>query len=179
MMSIGFLGPEFLTWLCFEQDSELVLGKRISLKPLQGDEHKVIVTCPNLDNSGEFLQAIRSGYYVDSVALEWAQNDKDHSFTLTASDGSISGVKTEGAEKTTGDSEEADIMLRMSQLDAIEELISKLFNKFLELRLGQTFVSREIKAIRESVIEGLRNRLPVSTQNPPRPFSGDLAEIQA
>jgi hypothetical protein len=158
VIGLSFLGAEFLTWLCFEPSDDISMGKRVSLKPLEGDERKVVIICPNLDDSGEFLQAIRSGYYVENAAFVWTQEERTHTFTLN-SDGSCSGVKTEGSEKTTGESIEADILLRMSTLDEVEMLIRQKFAKFLELRLGTNFVTQEIQAIRDSVLGGLTSKL--------------------
>lgn len=162
-MKLSFLGPEFLTWLYFhidKLDGRLAIGKRVSLKPLNSEEQKVSIASPKLEDSGEFLQAIRAGAYVDSIALDLVIEERIHSFTLNALDGSIAGVKTQGLDKSTGDSEEADIIIRMSNLDEIEDVLNKTFLQFLDLRLGQTFVSEEIKTMRDSVSEGLKAKLP-------------------
>src|SRR3989338_4823733 len=162
-MELSFLGPEFLTWLYFhldKLDGRLAIGKRVSLKPLNSEEQKVTIASPKLEDSGEFLQAIRAGAYVESLALDLVIDERIHSFTLNALDGSLSGVKTQGLDKSTGDSEEAEIMIRMSNLDEIEDVLKKIFARFLELRLGVTFMSEEVKAMRESVAEGLKARLP-------------------
>ena len=157
-MKLSFLGPEFLTWLYFhldKLDGRLSIGNRVSLRPMNNEEQKVSISSPNLEDSGEFLQAIRSGAYVESLALDLVIDERIHSFTLNALDGSLSGVKTQGLDKSTGDSEEAEIMIRMSNLDEIEDVLKKIFARFLELRLGVTFMSEEVKAMRESVAEGL------------------------
>lgn len=162
-MKLSFLGPEFLTWLYFNTDllsDKISIGRRVTLKPLNSEEQKVTIASPKLEDSGEFLQAIRAGAYVESMALDLVVDDRVHSFTLNSLDGSLSGVKTQGLEKSMGDSVEADIIIRMSNLDEIEDALNKIFAQFLELRLGQTFVSQSIKTIRESVSEGLKARLP-------------------
>jgi hypothetical protein len=162
-MKLSFLGPEFLTWLYFHTDEvpeKIAVGRRVTLKPLNSEEHKVVISSPTLEDSGEFLQAIRAGAHVESMAFDLVVDDRVHSFTLNALDGSLSGVKTQGLEKSMGDSAEADIIMRMSNLDEIEDALSNIFAKFLELRLGQTFVSQSIKSIRESVSEGLKAKLP-------------------
>ncbi|MEI6805698.1 MAG: hypothetical protein WCK49_04235 [Myxococcaceae bacterium] len=162
-MKLLFLGPEFLTWLYFNTDllsDKIAIGRRVSLKPLNSEEQKVTIASPKMEDSGEFLQAIRAGAYVESMALDLVVDDRVHSFTLNALDGSFSGVKTQGLEKSMGDSVEADIIMRMSNLDEIEDAMNKIFAQFLELRLGQTFVSQSIRTIRESVSEGLKARLP-------------------
>lgn len=162
-MKLSFLGPEFLTWTYFhldQIDARMALGRRVSLKPLNSEEQKVTIASPKLEDSGEFLQAIRAGAYVESMAFDLVIDERVHSFTLNSLDGSISGVKTQGLEKSMGDSAEADIIIRMSNLDEIEDALNKMFSKFLELRLGQTFVSQEIKTMRESVSDGLKAKLP-------------------
>lgn len=162
-MKLSFLGPEFLTWIYFNTDllsNKISIGRRVTLKPLNSEEQKVMIASPKLEDSGELLQAIRAGAYVESLALDLVADDRVHSFTLNSLDGSISGVKTQGLEKSMGDSVEADIIIRMSNLDEIEDALNKIFAQFLELRLGQTFVSQSIKTIRESVSEGLKARLP-------------------
>ncbi len=162
-MKLSFLGPEFLTWLYFHTDqipAKIAIGRRVTLKPLNSEEQKVMIASPKLEDSGEFLQAIRAGAHVESMALDLVIDERIHSFTLNALDGSLSGVKTQGLDKSMGDSAEADIMIRMSNLDEIEDALGKIFAQFLELRLGQTFVSQSIKTIRESVSEGLKARLP-------------------
>jgi hypothetical protein len=162
-MKLSFLGPEFLTWLYFNTDllsDKISIGRRVTLKPLNSEEQKVMIASPKLEDSGEFLQAIRAGAYVESMALDLMVDDRVHSFTLNSLDGSLSGVKTQGLEKSMGDSVEADIIIRMSNLDEIEDALNKIFAQFLELRLGQTFVSQSIRTIRESVSEGLKAKLP-------------------
>ena len=162
-MKLSFLGPEFLTWLYFhldKLDGRLAIGKRVSLKPLNSEEQKVTIASPKLEDSGEFLQAIRAGAYVESLALDLVIDERIHSFSLNALDGSLSGVKTQGMDKSTGDSEEADIIIRMSNLDEIEDVLKQVFARFLELRLGVTFMSEEVKTMRDSVSVGLKAKLP-------------------
>ncbi|MES2504975.1 MAG: hypothetical protein V4534_08875 [Myxococcota bacterium] len=161
MIQLDFLGAEFLTWLYFriEELPQVTLGKKVSLKPLNGEDRKVTISTPNLDDSGEVLQAIRSGYHVETLALEYVIDERVHAFTLNATDGTISGVRSNGHGKSTGEDQEADILLRMANLDEIEEILMKLFGQFMEVRLGQTFVSQEIKSIREFVLQGLQAKL--------------------
>ncbi|MBH1989073.1 MAG: hypothetical protein I8H75_04690 [Myxococcaceae bacterium] len=162
-MKLSFLGPEFLTWLYFHLDHlpvQLTLGRRVVLKPLDSDEQKVMIASPKLEESGEFLQAVRAGAYVESISLDLTLGERVHSLALNALDGSLSGVKTNGLEKNQEDSLEADVLIRMSNLDEIEDAIKRVFEQFLEARLGQKFQSESVKTIRESVSEGLRAKLP-------------------
>lgn len=162
-MKLSFLGPEFLTWLYFhidELNEKLAIGRRVVLKPLNSEEQKVTIASARLEDSGELLQAVRGGAYVESLALDLVIDERIHSFTLNALDGSISGVKTQGLDKSQGDSQEADVIIRMSNLDEIEDALNRIFARFVELRLGLTFMTESIQAIRDSVSEGLKAKLP-------------------
>lgn len=175
---LAFLGPEFLTWLYFhiteQGDGKIALGKKIMLKPLAVDDIKVSVTGPALDDSGEVLQAVRSGAYVDTMSLDFVLGERIHSLTVSAADGGISNAKTrqlfeikdngggrfdEVASK--GDfADESSILFRMSNLDEIEDLLGQLYAVFLGRRLAQAFVSQDIATIRQSVTDGLKAKLP-------------------
>lgn len=205
---LQFLGAEFLTWLYFYIDQmggqlplaeiglkrtfgegtlRIAVGKRIVLTPLLASDCRVNVQGPMLDDSGEVLSAIRTGAYVQVLALDVVIAERIYSFTLHASDGAITLVKVkllfdeknndalmideEGPGKASKRrptiTDEELVLLRMSSLDEIEDLIDALFGKFLSRRLGQAFIAEDIKRIRSVVATGLENKVPSRTQQIP------------
>lgn len=200
-LKLAFLGPEFLTWLYFHIDQvggeiplhELVggkvdqlqvlriaIGKRIALKPLTSDDVRVSISSPMLDDSGEVLQAIRAGAYVDTLSLDLVVAERIHSLTLNSADGSLSNAKTRQLFELNDHDEdelrdpnepqpsakpkwndEESILIRMSNLDEIEDILGGLFSRFLTRRLAQAFVSQDIKTIRQTIAEGLKAKLPM------------------
>ncbi len=198
---LAFLGPEFLTWLYFHLENiggeipidelfgrekashEIIrigIGKRLSLKAMHGGDARMAVSGSMLDDSGEVLQAVRSGSYIDSVVLDILVAERIYNLTLNAADGSISQVKmrftfdeksdghefvAEEEESTSAGGKESmddetTIMIRMSSLDEVEDIVDALFQRFLSRRLGQAFMSQEVNPIRTKVAENLARKVP-------------------
>ncbi len=187
-----FLGPEFLTWLYFhidqvggeiliakilpkwpdrEQVMRIAVGKRINLKPLAASEMRVSIVGTALDDSGEVLQAIRAGAYIDSLSLDFTIGERLHRMMIQAVDGAIGNAKTEQAFSVTDDMQEDEnlstqetsveiILLRMSNLDEIEDLLDGLFAQFLNRRLAHVFIEQDVYSMRLIVAEGLVAKLP-------------------
>lgn len=205
LSDLAFLGPEFLTWLYFHLEQtggeiplqellpsehavkEVVrigVGKRMTLKSLWGGDARLTVSGSMLDDSGEVLQAVRSGCYIDTMIIDLVIAERSYTFTLNSLDGSLSQVKMQlgfdkGSDKSLFEDEsgevkqeepvdeETTLLLRMSALDEIDDLVDALFKRFLDKRLGQTFVSQEVQSIRAKVAEELLKKLPRSaTPNP-------------
>ncbi len=189
---LSFLGPEFLTWLYFhidqvggeiliskilpkwpsrEQIMRIAVGKRINLRPLTAPEMRVSIVGTALDDSGEVLQAIRAGAYIDSLSLDFVIGERLHHVIIQAVDGAISNAKTEQSFSVTDTMEDDEnlsmqettaesILLRMSNLDEIEDLLDGLFIQFLNRRLAHVFLSQDIFSMRQTVADGLVAKLP-------------------
>ncbi len=189
---LSFLGPEFLTWLYFhidqvggeiliskilpkwpsrEQTVKIAIGKRMNLKPLVVTETRISVVGTALDDSGEVLQAIRAGAYVDSLALNFVIGERLHYVIVQAADGAIGNAKTEqsftvsdaqedGENLSVHESSAETILLRMSNLDEIEDLLDGLFGQFLKRRLAHAYIEQDVFSMRQTVADGLVAKLP-------------------
>jgi hypothetical protein len=173
-----FLGPEFLTWLYFFLESEgfeatvsgelvrFAIGKRTVLSsPEEGA--RVALSGPDLDDSGELLQAVRRGALIDVLSLQMAMGERVYEFALT-SDGGISGLKLpdlmtgEDGEGGTGARrpDAADILdLRMMAHDDVETVVDDLFSRFVTRRLAGAWQSEDLRSMRRAVATGLKARL--------------------
>jgi len=193
---LSFLGPEFLTWAYFHIDmnggcvevrfrsasdkkslsvARLIIGSRITIKPLSMKELCVTVASPMLDDSGEVLQAVHSGGLVFVLSLQAEIDELKYDFTLNATDAAISQVKIhmpfseEEEEFVPGQerevvgkvSEEENFFLRMSSIEEIEAIVDALYEQFLRIRLGSDYVTQHLTRIRRHVIEALQARVPV------------------
>jgi hypothetical protein len=189
---LSFLGPEFLPWLYFninqvggefliskilpkwpvrEQTVKIGIGKRMNLKPLIVTETRISIVGTALDDSGEVLQAIRAGAYVDSLSLDFVIGERVHHVIVQAADGAISNAKTDQSFTVSSDGEDGEnlskqessaetILLRMSNLDEIEDLLDGLFVQFLNRRLANVFIEQDVFSMRKIVADGLVAKLP-------------------
>lgn len=194
-----FLGPEFVTWLYFhlqeegfaialpdvtrgrtrEGDEEVrfAIGKRSTLKMLDGAGLRVALSGPGLDDSGELLQAIRRGAFIDVLALQMQIGERVYEFSLHA-DASIGGLKlpdllTPGGESEGDDldfdeegparSRRADladhVSLRMMCLDEVEAVVDALYARFVTRRLARAWSTEDLRSIRRAVAARLAARL--------------------
>lgn len=166
-------------WQSTIQKMQLHIGKQMTLKSLLVADMRVSISASTLEERGEVLQSIREGAYIDSLSLEITLGERVHNFVVQASDGAITQAKTTQLFKESGDlgfnpasfnskdeekNEEIDIetnlLLRMSNLDEIEDLLDGLFARFLKRRLAQAFIRQDIGAIRQKISEGLIAKLP-------------------
>lgn len=195
-----FLGPEFLTWLYFHLLAEgleielhdafpdratapmgdrvrFAIGKRTTLRALDGSGARVSITGPGLDESGELLQAVRRGAFIDVLALEMAISERVYSFVLHATDGGIGAVKLPDLYTPSGPAAEEDaeereapprargpdlsdvLSLRMACLDEVERVVDALFRRFVTRRLARAWVTEDVRAIRRAVAARLAARL--------------------
>jgi len=196
-----FLGAEFLTWLFFHLEDEgwatvlkdafpdretappgdevrFAMGTRTALKTIDKSGIRVNLAGPQLDDSGELLQAVRHGALIDSMDLQMAIGDRVYGLTLKAGDGGLSSVKfpdlfTEPDENFDADDEDEgdgrprrrgpsldDVLaLRMSCLDEVENVIDALFSRFVTRRVARAWQSEEMKSMRKKVAAGLAARL--------------------
>lgn len=196
-----FLGPEFVTWLYFHlqkegfeialedafpdrrtaPDGDLVrfaIGRRSTLKTLDGSGARISLSGPGLDDSGELLQAVRRGAFIDVLALQMQVGERVYELSLNA-DGGISGVKLPdlftqdgGEESDDEDAEErprrkrrrgpdaADVLaLRMACLDEVDAVLDALFRRFVTRRLARAWTTEDVRAIRKVVAARLAARL--------------------
>lgn len=194
---LSFLGPEFLSWAYFHMDmnggctelnfrsitdkkaltrARVIIGSRITLKPLSMKELCVTVASPMLDDSGEVMQAIHSGGLVFVLALQAEVNEIKYDFTLNATDGVISQVKIQmpfseepeeyvpGQERepTVKLSDEETFFVRMASIEEIENIVENLYERFLHTRLAPDYVPVQLEQIRRHVISALQARVPVA-----------------
>lgn len=202
--ALNFLGPEFLSWLYFYLDEKggeirfsqlsskkvnfedtfrMCVGNRAALRPINGSRASVTVSGQAVDDSGEVLQAFRSGALVDALALEIHFSQSVYSFSVSA-DASISNFKSvqpfaeksssqftledeHGNEKEDAQEleDEAQLLIRMAALDEVETILDALYEQFLERRLHQAFVTQDLANMRRSVSEGLQSKLPPVDRN--------------
>jgi hypothetical protein len=196
----AFLGAEFATWLYFHLAHEgfaltlddafpdknmrpedglvqFQIGKRAVLRTLDATGARVALSGPDLDDSGELLQAIRRGAYIESLELTCAVSERVYTFTLKAADGSISGVKLPDlftpVDDGPSDEEEEEgkrarpprprfedvLALRMECLDEIERIVDALFRRFVTRRIARAWLAEDVKALRKKVAAGLAARL--------------------
>jgi hypothetical protein len=188
----NFLGAEFLTWLYFHLEEEnyevateailpgrgdlgetlhFRIGRKLNLAETDPEGLRVTLAGPQLDESGEILQAIRGGAFVASLGLEVSFLDRVILATLKAEDGSIREVKItdvappeedEMAEESARarqrlGAEEA-LFLRMAALDELEDVVDGLFRRFLTRRLARAFLTEDLGRIRRSIKDGLKAR---------------------
>lgn len=195
-----FLGNEFVTWLYFflahegfsvalddafpdkraKPEGGIVqfqIGKRATLKALDATGARVSLSGPDLDDSGELLQAVRRGAYLESLEIVCAAGERVYSFTLRAPDGSISSVKLpdlftpiddegasdgdEGAGRARAPrrSFEDVLALRMDCLDEIEHIVDALFRRFVTRRIARAWMNEDVVALKRKVAAGLAARL--------------------
>lgn len=190
----AFLGPEFVTWLYFtiiEDGFEVevpeafplgttapedgivrfAVGKRLALRSLDATGAKVTLAGAGLEDSGEVLQAIRRGALLETMSLDMAVGDRVYSFTLSATDGGLSGVKLPDLFTDPGEGEEEQakksrprlpfedvLSLRMQAMDEIDRVIDALFARFVTRRIANAWATDDTAAIRRRVAAGLRER---------------------
>lgn len=191
----SFLGPEFVTWLFFHLEGEgwmldlpeamgagrkegstvaFAVGEKAQLRTLDKTGARVTLAGPDLDDSGELLQAVRRGAFLETLELQVAISERVYTFTLRAADGGISSVKL--PELPPMDSEEdpgADpterktrrprvddlLTLRMACLEEVERIVDALFARFVTRRLARAWHTEDISAMRKKVASGLAARL--------------------
>ena len=166
-------------WQSPIQKMQLHIGKQMTLKSLLIADMRISISASTLEERGEVLQSIREGAYIDSLSLEITLGERVHNFVVQAGDGAITQAKTTQLFKESGDlgfdassfgskdeqkNEEMDVetnlLIRLSNLDEIEDLINGLFARFLKRRLAQAFIKQDIGAIRQRISEGLIAKLP-------------------
>jgi len=179
-----FLGAEFLTHLFFDmhhcggeytidkQAIRLGMGNSVVLKIPSVSQSRVSIQGPRLDDSGEILQAFRSGAWIEHIALELNIAERKYNFTLNAKDASISQLKirqnfeeedkslqwvaqNEDQESESDISTQETIFLRLAALVELENVIDFLFARFLKKRLDIGFVTGEFALMRRTVQKGL------------------------
>lgn len=198
-----FLGPEFVTWLYFYLQHEgfeveladafsgprnapednlvrFAVGRRSTLKSLDGTGARVSISGPGLDDSGEMLQAIRRGAFIDVLALQMQIGERIYEFSMYA-DGGIGSVKlpdlmTPSSEAVDVDEDDMDapgargrrrrgadvgeiLSLRMSCLEEIECVVDALFQRFVTRRLARAWATEDLRAMRAAVAARLAARL--------------------
>jgi hypothetical protein len=199
----SFLGPEFVTWLYFHLEDNgwmldlgtptrkgapalgtvgFAMGEKAVLRPIDAAGARVTLAGPDLDDSGELLQAVRRGALVDTLELQCAISERVYKFTLRASDGGLATVKLpdlfsepdddepDGLDPLPGEAPKKKsrpkvgfdelLSLRMACLEEIEAVIDALFQRFVTRRVARAWQSEDVHAMRQRVASGLKRTLP-------------------
>ena len=200
----AFLGPEFVTWLYFHLEAEgwelhlpdafpdrdsapaddlvqFALGKRTTLRRLDETGARVVLSGTEIDGGGELFQAVRRGALIDSISLEMSVDSRVYGFTLSGSDGGLSGVKfpdmftdpeaddgalqdplapSPAAPRAPKLPLEDVIELRVICMEDIENVLDTLFERFLVRRLAAAWESEDRRLMQQVVAKELKVRTP-------------------
>ncbi len=183
----NFLGYEFLSWLFLLLDREnakdeitelvkgitpghcsVVLGQRLVTCLLLHKEQKTSVVSPLLEDSHEVFASLKNGHVIEALSLAFLIDETKITLGLNAYDFALSQTKiTANFERESVDDEDLseddqkreEIFLRMAALADAEEIIDRLYRKFVTLRLNRSAYSEHLRAMRTQVEERLGNYL--------------------
>ena len=147
--SSTLLGHEFLTWLWYSLDSEIMTGISVREKPvaaglldrisltLPGDnKEKVIVVTSDPNAVHEARLALFQGKSVDEIALAMTVGDSEYTVTLDRGIYSIKNVKPPKHDGTrTDDDEDGKFFEKMFFLEEVCDAIDAMYKEFLSKRL--------------------------------------------
>ena len=160
-------------WPSLTQKMQIGVGNQMTLKSLMSTDMRVSILASTLEERGEVLQSIREGTLIDTLSLEITLGKRTHSFVVHSLDGAIGKARTvqdfqeedravveEHAVENEQMTLETNLLLRMANMDEIEDILDGLFNRFLRRRLAQAFIKQEIGAMRQMIADGLLAKLP-------------------
>ena len=160
-----FLGQEFLTWIWYQSEVnsglidiegfgtvEVWFEDRISLESGSGNFRQV-VTCQGRDlELTEARTALREGKKVNQVRLRIGADGQEWKLTVKAEGLELGGIR---APKTFDPGEEeaesmaGRLLDRVAVLHELTMMLDALYQKFLLIRLGQSWESRELPRLRK------------------------------
>lgn len=183
----SFLGYEFLSWLFLSLDREtakddmatitagigtdhcsVVLGNRLVTCLLLHKEQKTSVVSPLLEDSHEVFASLKNGHVIESLALAFLIDETKVTLSLHAQDFAIAQAKitanfenaqTEDDDLDEDEQKREDVFLRLAALVDIEEIIDRLYRKFLSVRIDQANYAALLRTMREQVEDRLNNYL--------------------
>ena len=157
-----FLGNEFLTWLWFAIDNRMAIPKNPDTQPteLQVGNRMVLENYRNEavervtirgDQAGleEGKLALRKGAVVTEVNLICKSGHEEWQFTIKGESLNLSGLKTpETGPVEAGEEIEGRALESVYLIERAVALVSKLYEEFIELRIGDTWESDAAAGIR-------------------------------
>jgi hypothetical protein len=158
-----FLGDEFLTWLWFiiENDrpylktvstgpSSLAIGNRIVLENRQHQALESITIKGDDADFEEGVMALRKGAVVTEMNLCFKSDDREWRFTVKGESLNISGFKTPfSAPIETMEEIEGAVLEKAFLYDQALQLVDKLFNNFIKLRVSPDWQNKTVPGIRK------------------------------
>jgi hypothetical protein len=158
-----FIGNEFLTWLWFAIDSDqsifkgvdetitsLEIGNRIVLENSVNDASEIIAIKGDDAGLEEGVLALRKGAVVIEINLAYKTENQEWKFTLKGENLSFSGLKVpETGPIETKDDIEGIVLEKVYLYEKAIDLIGKLFNHFLGLRIKESWNQTTVPQIRK------------------------------
>lgn len=161
-----FLGREFLAWLWFESevfegkfkasdsrdkkfgDCEISLGSSITLETVDPgvSQQRNVLTGVDPCSTPEAYEALRQGKLPTKAAIAVFRGDQSFKFTFDADSFGMSSLKLPALLRGEGDD---PFFERISLIEEIEGLFDGLFQTFLHLRLGRSWGSNIVPAMRD------------------------------
>lgn len=177
--STRFLGVEFLTWIWFKVELfdgsfELDGGQRVDvwfdtrlvLALWTTPTEKVTLSGVAPSTAAEATSALQQGKVPVKASMRVIVDDNEFAFTFDAQRFSISGVKM--PELTAAETEERFIE-RMFLLEKLDDVLVRLYDEFLSLRLSSSWEDELAPPMREWV----QGRINLS----PKGYAGMLGRV--
>lgn len=160
-----FIGNEFLTWLWFIIDAKpdylktvdqtivaLNIGNRIVLENNSNDSSEIITIKGDDAGLEEGILSLRKGAVVIEMNLIYKTENQDWKFSLKGESISFSGLKPpETGPLETKDDIEGLLLEKAYLFEKAIELINRLFNAFLKLRVSSDWNASLLPEIRKWV----------------------------
>ncbi|GAB6904477.1 conserved hypothetical protein [Desulfosarcina cetonica] len=160
-----FIGNEFLTWLWFIIDANpdylktvdqtivaLNIGNRIVLENNSNDSSEIITIKGDDAGLEEGILSLRKGAVVIEMNLIYKTENQDWKFSLKGESLSFSGLKPpETGPLETKDDIEGLLLEKAYLFEKAIELINRLFNAFLNLRVSSDWNTSLLPEIRKWV----------------------------
>lgn len=145
-----FLGQEFLTWLwfCCETEPaltladgrqvELMLGDRLLLGPVMGQEGTRVTVSGREASLAEARQALKRGKLVEAIRLGLMIDGEEYALSLNAAELAINAMKTPATAPAEGGPEGIDglVLERVALIEAAVRGLEGLLGLFLRGRLA-------------------------------------------
>ena len=156
----AFLGKEFLTWLWHKAEADGKVrpagGKPVEIEMLSpmaldaqyGDTRNSTLRGETPATSPEARTALIEGKKLSKVKLKWTREGTDWTVTLDGETLNVTGLTIPSPGRLPF---EDQMSLRMEMVMEFEQILSQLFETFLELRLDEKIWGRELKRIHEWV----------------------------
>lgn len=158
-----FLGNEFLTWLwfCIENDTEIIrqcddqfvdlaLGNRMVLENRLANGKENITIKGDAAGFEEALLALNKGALITDLHLIYKSSTLTWQFAVKGESLSFSGVKLpETGPMDSGEDMEGMVLERIYLYEKPFELIDKLYQNFLEIRLSDKWTAAMVPSMKK------------------------------